>query len=63
MAANVHDFNTPLPNSIYWDASFIVNFASLNAKYYDSCQKFYFRLKEEAVPSFISTLTFYEVTP
>src|SRR3990167_2512929 len=57
MAANAHDFNAPLPKSIYWDASFIVNFASLNAKYYTTCQKFYYRLKKAAIPSFVSTLT------
>jgi predicted nucleic acid-binding protein len=54
---NIYNFHRHLPAAIYWDASFVVNFASQNARYHEECKEFYYRLKKEKVPSFISTLT------
>jgi len=57
MARRVYDFNAPLPPALYWDASFVVNFAHEAGLYHREAADFLLRLEQEKVMSFISTLT------
>ena len=56
MVASVHSFNDPLPQKLYWDASFIVNFACEAAQYFEQCADFLARLDEHPTISYVSTL-------
>jgi predicted nucleic acid-binding protein len=49
-------FTDPLPPALYWDASFIVNFAYGAARYLDPCADFLARLDEAPTLSYVSTL-------
>lgn len=50
------DYNAPLPATIYWDASFIVNFSHADSAFHAESIAFLTRLKESATLSFVSTL-------
>jgi len=55
MARRIHSFTDPLPSALYWDASFIVNFAYEAAKYFQECADFLARLDKTPVISYVST--------
>ena len=61
MQANILDFSAELPEVIYWDASFVLNFSIEGAKYYGKCTDFSRRLEKENTPSIISNLTLDEI--
>lgn len=50
------DFAASLPDRLYWDSSFLVNFAFTAAKFHKPCAAYYYRLKEEGVPVILSNL-------
>jgi len=49
MVAGILDFNFKLPEVIYLDTSFILNFSIEGAKYFDDCSFFIRRLMEENI--------------
>lgn len=53
----IRSFAAPLPHILYWDASFVVNFAYEAARYFSECANFLARLDESQVTSYVSTLT------
>lgn len=53
---SVFDFASPLPERLYWDSSFILNFSFAAAKFHEPCTTYYARLKEERVPVLLSNL-------
>lgn len=61
MQANILDFNAELPEVIYWDASFVLNFSIEGANYYEECADFSRRLQRENIPSIISNLALDEI--
>lgn len=56
MTPKIHRFSEPLPSTLYWDASFIVNFSYEAARYVKPCTDFLTRLNEHATLSYVSTL-------
>lgn len=56
MAPKIHSFTDPLPPTLYWDASFVVNFSYEAAKYFQQCANFLTRLDERSTISYVSTL-------
>ncbi len=61
MQANILDFNAELPEVIFWDASFVLNFSIEGAKYYEKCADFSRRLQKGSIPSIISNLALDEI--
>lgn len=61
MPANILNFDEKLPEAIYWDSSFILNFCIDGAKFFKECAKFVRRLESEKTTSIISTLILDEV--
>lgn len=57
MPHSIYSFTDPLPSTLYWDASFIVNFAYEAAMYFHECADFLARLDEAETISYVSTLT------
>jgi predicted nucleic acid-binding protein len=57
MSHSIYSFTDPLPPTLYWDASFIVNFAYEAAVYFQECTDFLARLDVAETISCISTLT------
>lgn len=53
---SVIDFNGALPTTLYWDSSFIVNFAHADARWHSECVKFGARLDNSETFSYVSTL-------
>jgi thymidine kinase len=56
MDNRIHRFIDPLPSVLYWDASFVVNFAYDAAKYFQESANFLTRLDTAQTISYISTL-------
>lgn len=56
MTPRVHSFTDPLPPTLYWDASFIVNFSYEAGRYFQQCADFLARLDERSTISYVSTL-------
>jgi predicted nucleic acid-binding protein len=56
LTATILDFNAPLPPTLYWDASFIVNFSHADSVFHADSVAFLARLKESTTFSFVSTL-------
>jgi predicted nucleic acid-binding protein len=56
MADRIHKLTDPLPPVLYWDASFIVNFAYSAARYFQECADFLTRLDVAQTISYASTL-------
>ena len=56
MTPRIHNFSDPLPSTLYWDASFIVNFSYEAARYFQQCADFLTRLDEHTTTSYVSTL-------
>ncbi len=52
----IRSFADPPPSTLYWDASFIVNFAYTAAKYFQECSEFLKRLDDAGTVSYVSTL-------
>jgi len=61
MLANILNFNAELPEVIYWDSSFIVNFCVSGVKHHSACAGFVRRLEEENILSIVSNLALDEV--
>ena len=61
MQANILDFNAELPEVIFWDASFVLNFSIEGARYYEECAEFSRKLQNENIPSIISNLALDEI--
>ncbi len=61
MQANILDFNAELPEVIYWDTSFVLNFSIEGARYSEKCANFSRRLQRENIPSIISNLALDEI--
>jgi predicted nucleic acid-binding protein len=61
MSATILNFEADLPEVMYWDSSFIINFCVDGVKYHSACAGFAQRLKEENILSIISNLTLDEV--
>jgi predicted nucleic acid-binding protein len=61
MPANIFNFDAELPEVIYWDSSFIVNFCVDGVKYHSACAEFVKRLEEENILSIVSNLALDEV--
>lgn len=57
MVNRIHSFTDPLPPVLYWDASFVVNFAYDAARYFEECADFLARLDTTQTISYVSTLT------
>lgn len=57
MSHSIYRFADPLPATLYWDASFIVNFAYEAAVYFQECADFLARLDGTETISYVSTLT------
>lgn len=58
MAAQVFDFDAPLPERLYWDASFLVHAVYPAGRYHRECYAFLERLNDShEVLSYVSTLT------
>lgn len=63
MAASVLDFYSPLPERLYWDASFLVHTVYPAGRYHRECYAFLERLNASlSALSFISVLTLDEAT-
>lgn len=62
LTATILDFNAPLPATIYWDASFIVNFSHADSALHTESVAFLTRLKASATFSFVSTLALFLLT-
>jgi predicted nucleic acid-binding protein len=56
MTNRIHRFTDPLPSVLYWDASFVVNFAYDAAKYFQESAAFLIQLDTTQTISYISTL-------
>jgi predicted nucleic acid-binding protein len=56
LARRISSFTDPLPSTLYWDASFVVNFAYEAARYFQQCAEFLTRLEDASVISYVSTL-------
>ena len=57
MAAQVFDFDAPLPERLYWDASFLVHAVYPAGRYHQECYAFLERLSDaREVFSYVSTL-------
>lgn len=56
MTTRIHSFTDPLPPTLYWDASFVVNFSYEAARYFQQCADFLARLDERSTISYVSTL-------
>jgi|GEM_PF-3531659 len=54
--ASIYSFQDPVPSKLYWDARFIVSFASKNSKYHEDCANFLKILEKEKVTCVVSTL-------
>jgi predicted nucleic acid-binding protein len=52
----IRSLDDPLPATLYWDASFIVNFAFEAARYIRECSELLARLDESSTISYVSTL-------
>ncbi len=52
----VIDFNSALPATLYWDSSFIVNFAHADGQWHSACVEFGARLDNSRTLSYVSTL-------
>jgi predicted nucleic acid-binding protein len=61
MSVNILNFDVELPEVIYWDSSFIVNFCVDGVKYHSACVEFVKRLEEENILSTVSNLALDEV--
>lgn len=61
MVNRIHRFTDPLPPVLYWDASFVVNFAYDAARYFQECADFLTRLDTTQTVSYVSTLGMDEV--
>ena len=61
MPANILDFDAELPEVIFWDASFVLNFSIEGSKYFKKCANFAKRLEKENIPSIISNLALDEI--
>lgn len=59
--AQVTDFASPLPPTLYWDASFVVNSIYERANWHDDCAAFMARLAKSETVSFVSTLALDEI--
>jgi len=58
MAAPVFDFDAPLPERLYWDASFLVHAVYPAGRYHRECYAFLERLNgARGILSYVSTLT------
>ena len=53
---SVFDFFAPLPGSLYWDSSFLVNVSFAAARFHQPCAAYYYRLQEAGVPILLSNL-------
>lgn len=60
--AGIHSFTDPLPTTLYWDASFIVNFSYEAARYFQTSADFLARLDEHPTISYVSTLALDEAS-
>jgi len=56
MAKTIRKFTDPLPPTLYWDASFIVNFAYSAARYFPECADLLSCLDTTQTVSYVSTL-------
>lgn len=56
MSDRIQGFTDPLPPVLYWDASFVVNFAYEAARYFKECADFLARLDNSQTISYVSTL-------
>jgi predicted nucleic acid-binding protein len=54
--ANIYSFQDPVPSRMYWDAGFIISFASKNSKYHEDCANFLKILEKGKVTCVVSTL-------
>jgi predicted nucleic acid-binding protein len=54
--AKIRSLDEPLPATLYWDASFVVNFAFEAARYSRQCSELLARLDEASTISYVSTL-------
>lgn len=61
MPANILKFDAALPEVIYWDSSFIVNFCVDGVKHHSACAGFVKRLGEGNILSIVSNLALDEV--
>ncbi len=61
LTATILDFSAPLPDAIYWDASFVVNFSHADSPFYGECAEYVARLKAANTRCFVSALTLDEV--
>lgn len=61
MQANILDFNSKLLEIIFWDASFVLNFAIEGSKYFKGCVNFSKRMEKENITSILSNLTLDEI--
>ena len=52
-SSTVYDFSDPLPPTLYWDASFIVNATYEAARYLQPCADFLARLDEQTTVSYV----------
>jgi len=52
----VIDFNSALPTTLYWDSSFIINFAHADGQWHSECVAFGARLDDSETRSYVSTL-------
>ena len=56
LGARVFDFASALPQTLYWDASFIVNSAHADARWHKECESFNAHLLQSQTISYVSTL-------
>ena len=61
MPAKIRSLTDSLPSKLYWDASFIVNFAFEPARYFRQCCQLLARLDKASTTSYVSTLVLDEV--
>jgi predicted nucleic acid-binding protein len=62
MSALIFDFDAPLPERLYWDASFLVHATYPAARYHRGCYTFLARLSESGdTLSYVSTLALDEM--
>ena len=52
----VFNFASALPQTLYWDANFIVNSAHADARWHKECESFNARLLQSQTISYVSTL-------
>lgn len=61
LTAMILDFYASLPPTIYWDASFIINFSHADNPFYGECTEFLARLESSDTQCFVSALALDEV--